>query len=54
MNEDIMLLSNKLVYQDRLKVGSDFVATQRLRLPKPGALEELGAQSWIRDLLEPE
>lgn len=52
MNEDIMLLSNKLVYQDRLKVGSDKVANQKLALRKPEALEE--CERWIRDVVDPE
>ncbi|KAJ2918121.1 hypothetical protein MD484_g2295, partial [Candolleomyces efflorescens] len=33
MNEDIMLLSNKLIYSDRLKCGSEEVAKRRLILP---------------------
>ncbi|KAJ6501059.1 AAA domain-containing protein [Mycena vitilis] len=38
MNEDIMTLSNRLIYKDRLRCGSDAVATQRLALPDPGFL----------------
>lgn len=52
MNDDIMHLSNKLVYEDKLKIGSAGVATQRLTLPKPEALE--GEKQWLRDLLDPE
>ncbi|PFH51603.1 hypothetical protein AMATHDRAFT_142035 [Amanita thiersii Skay4041] len=33
MNEDIMLLSNKLVYGDRLKCGNEQVAQQSLNIP---------------------
>ncbi|KAG6893366.1 hypothetical protein C0992_010298, partial [Termitomyces sp. T32_za158] len=33
MNEDIMLLSNKLIYGDRLRCGSDSVAQRSLVLP---------------------
>jgi DNA replication ATP-dependent helicase Dna2 len=33
MNEDIMLLSNRLVYENRLKCGSDQVAKQVLAIP---------------------
>lgn len=53
MNTDIMLLSNKLVYEDRLQAGSDAVASQTLRLPHPEKLAE-DAPRWIRDLLDPE
>lgn len=34
MNEDIMLLSNRLIYEGRLRCGSDAVAKQALVLPK--------------------
>lgn len=56
MNEDIMLLSNKLVYQDRLQVGSPLVAHQRLALTRPEAVDNLNLpeQQWLRDLLDPE
>lgn len=60
MNEDIMLLSNKLIYSDQLKVGSKEVALQRLDLPHPEGLETIhdhkshpGIDCWIRDLLDP-
>lgn len=35
MNEDIMLLANDLVYQNKLVCGTDQVAKQRLELPMP-------------------
>ncbi|KAK4699919.1 DNA replication ATP-dependent helicase/nuclease Dna2, partial [Phenoliferia sp. Uapishka_3] len=61
MNEDIMHLSNKLVYEDRLQAGSKAVATRSLKLPNPKALDAMhghvdhGAKPcWIRDLLDPE
>ncbi|KAL8281473.1 hypothetical protein RQP46_006157 [Phenoliferia psychrophenolica] len=63
MNDDIMHLSNKLVYDDRLEAGSDEVATRSLTIPRPEALDELhagfgghedGATCWIRDMLDPE
>ena len=34
MNSDIMLLSNKLIYSDRLRCGSDAVASRSLHLPQ--------------------
>ena len=37
MNEDIMLLANKLVYEDRLQCGSQEVALQTLKLPNRSA-----------------
>ncbi|KAI0718426.1 Dna2-domain-containing protein [Cerioporus squamosus] len=33
MNADIMTLSNKLIYSDRLQCGSDYVAQRGLKLP---------------------
>lgn len=57
MNDDIMLLSNKLVYQDRLRAGSAAVAGQRLVLPKPDELDTLDLElstRWLRHLLDPE
>ena len=43
MNEDIMLLSNKLIYGDRLRCGSPKVARQSLVLPKTAFLRRLHA-----------
>lgn len=60
MNNDIMLLSNRLVYGGRLKAGSLEVASRSLEMPKPEGLDEmLSAQPhqgpcWLRDLLDPE
>lgn len=58
MNDDIMQLSNKLVYQDRMHVGSIEVADRRLSLPRPQGLDELGlkggARCWVSDLLDPQ
>jgi DNA replication ATP-dependent helicase Dna2 len=34
MNEDIMALSNKLIYSGRLKCGSEQVRDQKLVLPQ--------------------
>ncbi|KAG1812287.1 Dna2-domain-containing protein [Suillus variegatus] len=58
MNEDIMELSNKLIYGDRLRCGSEEVAKSTLVLPKgcmTGTLD-LGAclcedSCWLRHLL---
>ncbi|GAA5899795.1 bifunctional ATP-dependent DNA helicase/ssDNA endodeoxyribonuclease DNA2 [Sporobolomyces salmoneus] len=51
MNEDIMLLSNQLVYNGLLKVGNFEVSQRKLRLPKPDGLD--GADRWLRDVLDP-
>ncbi|OSD07732.1 Dna2-domain-containing protein [Trametes coccinea BRFM310] len=48
MNSDIMLLSNKLIYSDRLKCGSQAVATRSLSLPNEKFLRFLHAQSTCR------
>lgn len=49
MNEDIMLLSNSLVYDGLLKCGSESVAKRVLQIPDRA---ELGsAKSWVRDVL---
>lgn len=51
MNADIMLLSNKLVYSDRLQVGADSVGSRKLALPlreKSGELEP-----WLREVVDP-
>lgn len=41
MNEDIMLLSNRLIYSDRLRCGSEAVAKRSLRLPSLGFLDQV-------------
>lgn len=38
MCEDVMLLSNRLIYSGRLKCGNDAVATRSLSIPNPNAL----------------
>ncbi|QDS74450.1 hypothetical protein FKW77_006417 [Venturia effusa] len=38
MCEDVMLLSNRLIYSGRLKCGNDAVATRSLSIPNPAAL----------------
>lgn len=60
MNEEIMLLSNRLIYNDKLRCGNDKVAGQSLNLDrKPCAAlfrgctcgEETGG-CWIQDLMD--
>lgn len=41
MNEDIMVLSNKLIYGDRLRCGSENIARQGLVLPDRTFLHSL-------------
>jgi len=49
MNEDIMLLSNILVYDGLLKCGSEDVAKRSLQIPNRGQLAL--AKPWVRDVL---
>ncbi|GAA5861587.1 hypothetical protein JCM8547_008083 [Rhodosporidiobolus lusitaniae] len=51
MNEDIMLLSNTLVYEGKLKAGSAEVGRRRLELPKRGGVERL--EEWQREVVDP-
>lgn len=61
MNKDIMLLSNKLVYQDKLKCGNEKVAKRVLRVPKISMLDEMhvktmscsGEECWLKTLINP-
>lgn len=56
MNEDIMLLSNHLIYEGRLKCGSDQVARRGLRLEKKHCCEiwpkSCVEPCWVQDLME--
>ena len=58
MNEDIMLLSNRLIYENRLQCGSQEVAKQALALParKTCMAMHIGStcreDCWIQALLE--
>ncbi|KAJ3553389.1 hypothetical protein NM688_g3640 [Phlebia brevispora] len=58
MNEDIMLLSNKLIYSDRLRCGTPEVAKRTLVIPDPGYLQTLHLGSscsspcWIEQLMD--
>lgn len=51
MNKDIMLLSNKLIYGDRLKSGSQSVAEQTLDFPSQSKLECEQATCWLQHLM---
>lgn len=59
MNEDIMLLSNRLIYGDRLRCGNEEVAKRVLKLPDGGKfLQEMHVRErvcecdcWINRLL---
>ncbi|TDL20255.1 Dna2-domain-containing protein [Rickenella mellea] len=57
MNEDIMVLSNKLIYGDRLKCGSKAVANQTLKLPDANRIPAMhkicGTQEcWLEQLMQ--
>ncbi len=59
MNADIMTLSNKLIYSDRLQCGSDAVAARSLKLPNPTFFTSLHARSpcpkldcWMSRLMD--
>ena len=53
MNDDIMTLSNKLVYDGRLKCDSEEVAKQTLVLPNMECGEShRGTACWIQDLMQ--
>lgn len=60
MNEDIMELSNKLIYGNRLRCGSDAVAKRSLVLPDKTYLKTLRSSAcscppgkcWIEYLLD--
>ncbi|KAL0959129.1 hypothetical protein HGRIS_014422 [Hohenbuehelia grisea] len=62
MNKEIMLLSNRLIYGDRLKCGSEAVAQSRLVRPDPKAMLHTGrltcgfAQNacWLERLISEE
>jgi len=58
MNEDIMQLSNKLIYGDRLRCGSEEVAKRTLVLPNKFMTDKLDPgmclceeSCWLRYLL---
>lgn len=63
MNEDITLLSNRLIYGGRLRCGSEAVAKQSLVLPNPKYLENIHGREdipckqnsfcWLQHILDP-
>ena len=61
MNSEIMTLSNKLIYSDRLRCGNDQVATQALPIPNKSigmawhntCGNAPSAQCWLDSLVDP-
>ncbi|CAE6444548.1 unnamed protein product [Rhizoctonia solani] len=61
MNAEIMTLSNKLIYSDRLQCGNEQVATQALYIPHPSAGlawhsscgDGPNNQCWLNSLIDP-
>ena len=60
MNEDIMLLSNKLIYSGRLKCGNAETAKRGLRIPSHEFMRSLHVGTscldqdcWLQRLLDP-
>jgi|SRR6266851_6265727 DNA replication ATP-dependent helicase Dna2 len=60
MNADIMLLSNKLIYDDRLSCGNQKVANQSLILPDNTFIQRIhtststcGDPCWMKELMLP-
>lgn len=59
MNRDIMLISNALVYENRLKCGSTLVADQQLIIPHQELLEKHTkpdadrSSLWLSDVFDP-
>ena len=51
MNAEIMSLCNSLVYNNKLKCGSDAVATRRLKLSRPIASS---TPAWVQACIDPE
>lgn len=60
MNADIMLLSNRLIYNDRLNCGNQKVANQSLTLPDNAFIQSIHASTspcgdlcWMKELMLP-
>jgi DNA replication ATP-dependent helicase Dna2 len=56
MNEDIMTISNRLIYSNKLRCGSEVVATRGMTIPNSIALTKVHTRScqtecWIDRLL---
>lgn len=61
MNEDVMKVSNTLIYDNKLNCGNEEVAKRSLNLRHPSALSNFhvassmecaGVKCWLRDLLD--
>ncbi|KAG8800957.1 Tripartite DNA replication factor [Serendipita sp. 398] len=62
MNDDIMKVSNRLIYSNRMLCGSESVAQQRLsiaqadpfkKLHKATGIECPGSSCWVQDIIDP-
>lgn len=51
MNNDIMVLSNELVYDHRLRIGNRETSERTMHLPSPAALGQ--ADEWLQTVLDP-
>lgn len=51
MNQDIMLLTNHLVYEYRLLCANDSIAKKQLEIPNVH-LQECDSQCWINQVLK--
>lgn len=54
MCSDVMTVSNTLIYEGRLKCGSEQVASQSLVLPYPERVESVDSDDWMKAVLDPE
>ncbi|CDZ96213.1 DNA replication helicase [Phaffia rhodozyma] len=58
MNKEIMSLSNELIYEGKLRCGSDMVEKQALNYPTWDKLEDMCARTegehWLKNILKPE
>ncbi|SJX65083.1 related to DNA2-DNA helicase [Sporisorium reilianum f. sp. reilianum] len=54
MNDDIMRLSNHLVYGGQLRAGSEDVAARTLLLPRLDAVQLAEEDTWMKALLQPD
>ncbi|KAJ9114076.1 hypothetical protein QFC22_005896 [Naganishia vaughanmartiniae] len=53
MNADVMSLSNTLIYNNRLKCGSDTIANQTLEIPEKLGAHKCNESCWISQTLLP-
>ena len=54
MNQEIMRLSNIMVYNNKLKCGSSSIAHQRLEIPKWNDRQSIIQSKWVWDVLTPD